>query len=177
MSRTIYYVATSIDGFIADSANDLGWLLQFGFEEFQEQYGAFLSGIGALVMGSGTYEWLLREGEPWGYGTLPTWVLTSRELPQTPGADITFADEHVSAVHAAALAAAGDRDVWVIGGGHVAAQFADAGLLDELQLTVMPVLLGSGTPLLPVAATSAPLALVRTRTFASGAIEAVYSLR
>ena len=177
MTRTIYYVASSIDGFITDSSGSLDWLMQFGFEEFQEAYDAFLSGVGALVMGSGTYEWLQREGEPWGYGSLPTWVLTSRDLAPTDGADIRFEQGVVADVHSRAVAAARGRDVWVIGGGHVAAQFADARLLDELQLTVMPVLLGSGTPLLPVAAASDRLTLTRSKVYPSGAIELVYSLR
>ncbi len=80
---------------------------------------------------------------------MPTWVLTHRDLPVVEGADIRFAHGAVSDVHPALVEAAGDRDVWVIGGGDLAGQFADAGLLDEVWVQYAPVTLGAGAPLLP----------------------------
>ena len=96
-------------------------------------------------MGSATYEFILGV-DSWPYEGLPTWVFTSRELPAMEGADIRFANGAVAPHHAEMAAAAGDRDVWLVGGGHLATQFADDGLLDELILTVVPVVLGSGLP-------------------------------
>src|SRR5690606_18763446 len=72
-----------------------------------------------------------------------------RDLPVIPGADITFVRDDVAAVHPAIVAAAGDRNVWILGGGDLAGQFVDAGLLDELTLGVAPVTLGAGAPVLP----------------------------
>ncbi|PJJ55343.1 dihydrofolate reductase family protein [Compostimonas suwonensis] len=174
---TQYYVASSLDGFIADPHDNLDWLLQFGFDDFQEHYDRFLADVGALVMGAATYEFVLGEGpEAWTYGTMPVWVLTHRELPSVEGANIVFSAEPVETVHRDALAAAGGKNVWVMGGGDVAAQFADRGLLDEIWLSVMPIVLGAGKPLLPVASISRPLELVRTTSFDLGAIELVYRL-
>lgn len=177
MTKVQYYVASTIDGFIADSHDKLDWLLQFGFEAYQEHYDAFMADVGALVMGARTYDFVLTEGGSWSYGRLPTWVLTHRELPGIPGADIRFTAEPVPEVHAELVAAAGEKNVWVVGGGEVAAQFADLGLIDELWLTVMPVVLGSGRPVLPVSSATPPLELLRTTHFDRGAVEHVYALR
>lgn len=172
-----YYVASSVDGFIADADDGIDWLLQFGFEAFQERYDAFLADVGAVVMGSGTYAYLRRESpDSWGY-EVPAWVLSSREQPAIPGADIRFASGAVPDLLDDIRASAGGRNVWVVGGGAVAAQFHAARALDELHLTVMPVVLGAGTPLLPIGdGPTPPLALTRSEVVGPGAVELVYGL-
>jgi dihydrofolate reductase len=76
-------------------------------------------------------------------------VFTHREPTVVPGADVRFASGDVAAVHADMVAAAEGKDVWVAGGGDLAGQFADAGLLDEVIVYIAPVALGAGAPLLP----------------------------
>ena len=174
MALTKYYVASSIDGFIADVHDRIEWLMQFGFEEFDEHYQNFVSGIGALVMGATTYEFVLGEQGPWPYTDIPTWVVTHRALPVPEGADVTFFSGDIAQLDAELREAADDRDVWMVGGGALAAQFADRGLIDELHVTYVPVLVGSGKPLLPVADASRPLVLSSTKTFPSGAVEHIY---
>ncbi|MGR0317930.1 dihydrofolate reductase family protein [Agromyces sp. ZXT2-3] len=173
MTRFQYYVASTIDGFIADEHDGLEWLLQFGMADFAEHYERFLASVGALVLGATTYEWVLREGGGWPYGELPTWVLTHRSLDVPEGADIRFASGEVGAVADAAAAAAGGRNVWIIGGGPVAAQFLAAGRLDELLVTYMPVALGRGRPLLPVT-TVTPVLTLTGVTRLGDAVEHVY---
>ena len=163
-----YYTATTLDGFIADPDDSLDWLLrQEGGEGGPFGFDAFLSGVGATVMGSTTYEWvrarLGRSGEPWPYA-VPSWVMSSRARTAVDGADIRFASGDVRAVHEAMVAAAGGRDLWVVGGGDLAGQFAEAGLLDEVVVSVAPVTLGAGRPLLP-----RRLELELVQTGASGA--------
>ena len=157
MSLTQYYTATTLDGFIADPDNSLDWLFTRRREEDGPQnYGDFIAGVGALAMGSTTYEWILAHEfagkEPadwkWPY-EIPCWVFTHRRLPVVPAAPIEFTSADVATVHAAMLRAAGDRNVWIVGGGDLAGQFADAGLLDEVIVSIAPVTLGSGAPLLP----------------------------
>lgn len=178
MSKTVYYVACSLDGFIADRENSLDWLMEFGFEEFSEQYARFIADIGAVIMGADTYEFILNDPAGWSY-SMPAWVLSHRELPGIDGADIRFvradAPGDIAALHAAASLAAGEKKVWVIGGGNDASQFADAGLLDELQVTIMPVVLGAGRPLLPLARNTGLTAL-GTTPYAGGAIELRYAV-
>jgi dihydrofolate reductase len=171
---TIYSVASSLDGFVAAPGDDLDWLLRFGFEPFQEHHDRFFAGVGAIVMGATTYEWLLAAEDTWAYPGSPTWVFTTRELPVPDGADVHFVSGSVADHQDAVERAAGDRDVWVVGGGLLAAQYEEAGLLDELRLTVMPIALGAGTPLLPVAAPTPVFDLVGTTTFDGGAVELQY---
>ncbi|WP_408898275.1 dihydrofolate reductase family protein [Nocardioides sp. R1-1] len=153
MTRTTYYTATTLDGFLADPDDSLAWLLRQELDEAGPQsYEAFIERIGALVMGSTTYEWVLAHlaetGEGWYYAQ-PSWVMTSRELPVLDGADVRFAKGDVTTVYDDLRAAAGERDIWVVGGGDLAGQFADAGLLDEVIVSIAPVVLGAGRPLLP----------------------------
>ncbi len=150
---TIYYTATTLDGFLADPDDSLAWLMRQDLDESGPQnYGAFIETVGSLVMGATTYLWVLdhlaESGEKWFYDQ-PTWVLTSRELPFLEGADVRFGRGPVTEVYDDLRAAAGERDVWVVGGGDVAGQFADAGLLDEVIVSIAPVVLGAGRPLLP----------------------------
>ena len=148
-----------------------------GTDNFQEDYDRFMADVGAIVMGSTTYEYIISEGtEMWAYGATPVWVLTSRRMPAVPGADIRFFAGDIAEVHRDALAAAAGKNVWVVGGGNVAAQFADAGLLDELLLTIMPVVLGSGKPLLPIATVTEPLTLLDSTPFSAGAMGLRYRL-
>ncbi|MGN6245442.1 MAG: dihydrofolate reductase family protein [Motilibacteraceae bacterium] len=160
MSRTIYYTASSLDGFLADPENSLDWLFEVdtGGESGDDAgFGEFFAGIGAMAMGATTYQWvldhedLLAHPERWtaSYGTTPCWVFTHRDLPLVPGGDVRLVHGDVGPVHAQMLEAAAGKDVWLVGGGGLAGQFADAGLLDELQVQLAPVTLGAGAPLLP----------------------------
>jgi dihydrofolate reductase len=154
---TRYYTATSLDGFIADSEHSLEWL--FTREQDRDgplNYGDFIARVGALAMGATTYEWILdhefagKDPADWKWPyDVPCWVFTHRQLPVVPGAHIEFTKAQVAAVHRELVAAAGDRNVWVVGGGDLAGQFAGAGLLDEVIVYVAPVTLGAGAPLLP----------------------------
>lgn len=152
---TTYFTASSVDGFIADPEHSLSWLLSrdvdvrgpMGYELFLEEQ------VGALVMGSSTYTWLLDNElagdppKPWPYEQA-TWVFSTRDLPRVDG-DLRHVQGPVAPLHAGMVAAAGDRGVWVVGGGDLAGQFADAGLLDEVWVQYAPVALGAGAPLLP----------------------------
>jgi len=148
---TQFYGASSLDGFLATPDHDLGWLLQFGEIE-GSSYPAFIRDVGALAMGSHTYEWMLRNavdaGQPWPYPQ-PTWVFSSRRLRAIPGADVRFVQGDVRPVHQAMARAAAGRNVWIVGGGELVGQFHDAGLLDELIVQIAPVTLGAGAPLFP----------------------------
>jgi dihydrofolate reductase len=149
MTVTTYYTATSLDGFIADENNSLDWLFpQEQDESGPLNYDDFFARIGAVVMGSTTYEWVLNHEKGVMPYTLPSWVMTTRDLPKT-GENVRFASGDVRAVHDAMTAAAGGKDLWVVGGGDLAGQFAEAGLLDEIVVYIAPVTLGGGAPLLP----------------------------
>jgi dihydrofolate reductase len=156
--RAIYRTATSANGFLADSEHSLAWLFAAQHDENQvADHECFLAGIGVIVQGSSTYEWVLREenliAEPqrWpGYfGARPTFVFTSRDLPRPEGADVRFVSGAVSNHLDAIEAAAGESDIWIAGGGDLAGQFDDVGRLDRIELALAPVMLPGGAPLLP----------------------------
>lgn len=181
--KTQYYTATSLDGFIATEDDSLEWLFPLG-ELGASSYPAFIAEVGALAMGSTTYEWMLRNadkmiaeaGSPWPY-TQPTWVFSSRKLPATAGADIHFVQGDVRPVHAAMQAAAGGKNLWVVGGGDLAGQFHDAGLLDELIVQVGSVTLGKGRPLFPRRVLSPTLQLTTVRQIGTSMVELRYAVQ
>ncbi|WP_181309497.1 dihydrofolate reductase family protein [Nocardioides campestrisoli] len=152
MTRTTYYTATTLDGFLADEHDSLDWLFTQEIDEKGPMnYDDFYARIGALAMGATTYEWIVDHmastGEEWAYQE-PSWVFTHRDL--APVADgVTFTSAPVADVHAAMVEAADGRDLWVVGGGDLAAQFAEQGLLDDVVVSIAPVTLGAGRPLFP----------------------------
>lgn len=179
MSRTVYNTATSLDGFIATEDHSLEWLFAVEGSEAQQETEAFIQGAGAIVSGAGTYEWILRHGggEPWPY-KVPTWILTHRELPRA-GAGIRFAsadtDQELRDLHREMVRAADGRDVWVVGGGGVAADLARLGLLDEVVVSIAPVTLGAGSPLLAGRVDLKVLDVHRSGDFACARYEVIRS--
>ena len=190
MSRVQYYCASTLDGFIAESDDTLEWLLKYdgsfdgegaepggrgGYERFYE-------GIGSLIMGSATYEFILNEpaaGSEWPYQGKPAWILSSRDLPEPEGdnVDARIVNASVAELYDELIAAAGERDVWVVGGGNVASQFADEGLLDDLFVTVVPVVLGEGKPLFDRRLPGGPMQLTRAQPLDSGMVELHYAIK
>ena len=168
MRRTQYLTATSLDGYIADEHNSLDWLFEVEQAQADDHFARFFADMGAMAMGATTYEWvldhedLLDQPEKWHgyYGETPCWVFTHRTLPPVPGADIRFVQEDVRPVHQQMTEAAGDRNVWLVGGGELVGQFADCNLLDDVLVGIAPVTLGGGAPLLPRRLTAADLELV-----------------
>jgi dihydrofolate reductase len=115
-----------------------------------------MADIGAMAMGSTTYEWILdyefagKDPAEWKWPyDIPCWVFTHRQLPVVPDSRIEFTSAEIATVHKEMVDAAGDRNVWIVGGGDLAGQFADLGLLDQLLVSIAPVTLGGGAPLLP----------------------------
>ncbi|MFI5693704.1 dihydrofolate reductase family protein [Kribbella sp. NPDC051586] len=155
MAKFVYRAATSFNGYIADENNSIEWL--FSVDRGDGPPPSLLDGVGALVTGSTTYEWLLQSAnmlaEPatWQtyYGTRPMFVFTTRALPVPAGADVRFVQGPVADHLETIRAAAGGDDVAISSGGELAGQLLDAGALDEITLGIAPVALTGGTPLLP----------------------------
>jgi dihydrofolate reductase len=177
---TQYYTAASLDGFIATPDDSLEWLFQLG-DVNDTSYPEFIRGVGALAMGASTYRWMLRHvvqpdsASPgaWPYD-VPCWVFSHHELPRADGGDVRFVQGDVRPVHRDMLAAAGERNVWLVGGGDLVGQFHDAGLLDEIIVQVGSVTLGAGKPLLPRFIAFPPLQLVAARAVGPGFAELRY---
>ncbi len=180
--KTQYYTATSLDGFIATEDDSLDWLFTLA-DTHSSSYPEFVAGVGALAMGSATYEWLVRNaervaaetGSTWSY-TQPAWIFTSRKLPVIEGANIRFVNGDVRRVHAEMRAAAGSQNIWIVGGGDLAGQFFDAGLLDEIIVQIGSATLGKGKPLFPRRVLNPVLRLASVHQLGDSMVELRYEV-
>jgi dihydrofolate reductase len=195
VATTVYYCASSLDGYIAEADDSLSWLLDYEgtFEHEAAEpgpmsegggYEGFYEGVRGLVAGSVTYEWILdhldvADGGHWPYRGKPCWVLSSRELrlPEGEGVDVRIANASIGELYDEMADAAGDGVLWVVGGGGVASQFADEGRLDEVNVTVVPVVLGAGKRLFERPLPTGSLQLIGTRIFKNGMVELRYEIR
>lgn len=176
MSLIRGFIAASLDGYIADRDNGIGWLAPF--DEVDYDYAGFIAKIGTVVMGRGTFEVVAGFEGGWPYAGKRGIIVTSTPLADAP-AGVAAWHEGVPALiaHLRAQQGTGTGDVWVIGGGGLQAAFIEAGALDRLDLFVIPVLLGDGVPLFPK--TQAPpraLALEASLTLDKGMVRLTYRL-
>lgn len=175
--RVRVYIATSLDGFIAGPDGDLSWLMgpdaaNPGGEtdEGALTWEAFFGDVGALLMGRGTCD-AVREMDAWAhYGDRPVLVATHRPLGEGVPETVRPVSGAVEAMVAEAREAAGGRDVYV-DGGDLVRQAVDAGLVDEITITVAPVALGDGIPLFAGLARRVPVEIVGHHTFAGGMVQ------
>ncbi|QDK69898.1 dihydrofolate reductase family protein [Lactococcus protaetiae] len=152
------FIAATLDGYIATLDDSLQWL--FDVEgEGDNGYGAFYETIDTLVMGKKTYDWLLREQpNDWAYTGKKCFVLTHQQLPDTDS--VKFTDEKILSELTEST-----EQIWVIGGGEIIKLFLENHLVDELQVTIAPVLLGTGKPLFPSGNYTEQLQLVSSKTY------------
>ncbi len=159
-TRVVYNTATTLNGVIAEptaQGYSLDWL--FAIEPAPEafHFQDFLRPIRAIVMGSSTYEWviehedMLDHPERWAqfHGHRPAFVFSHRKLPVPKGAPVRILSGPVREAFPIITSAVGGGPVWLVGGGELAGQFYDAGLLTELQFSIGPALLPAGAHLLP----------------------------
>jgi dihydrofolate reductase len=147
----VYYTASSLDGYIADENASLRWLIARDIDnDGPFAIDPFMENVGALVMGAETYEWIVaNQPGTWMYSQ-PSWVMTHRPQIIAEGHPVhTFAGE-VTDLYPTLVSAAAGKDVWVVGGGRVATQFVEAGLVDDMIVSYAPCSLGAGARVLPV---------------------------
>ncbi len=165
MARIVGYIATSLDGFIVDNEGSLEWLYTSPVELGEHHYDLFIKRIRTVVMGRATYDWLVDEGAGWAYGKQRAIVVTSRPIDNPLGALETRSD--VDAL-IAELRALDDGDVWMMGGGQLQMAFMERGALDEIEIYIMPRIIGGGAPLFPATGFRASPRLVSARQLGQG---------
>jgi dihydrofolate reductase len=166
------FIATSLDGFIARANGDLDWLPPGGGEP--HGYDEFMATVDALVIGRKTFETVLTF-DTWPYGQNPVFVLSSRTLaPAPPGAVVERMSGDPAEI-VSQLAARGIRHVYVDGGITIQ-RFLQAGLIQRLIITRIPVLIGAGIPLFGVTQRDIALKHVATRQYASGLVQSEYAV-
>lgn len=167
----IYYVASSVDGFLAPEDGSLDWLTPFSGTGEDHGYTDFYASVDALVVGARTYEQMLGFGG-WPHNDRPVTVMTSRDLP-VAGDTVTLSTAGPREV-LDTLAAQGHRTIWLIGGGALAGAFAAEDLIDEYIVSYVPVLLGSGIGLFGGRGGLRMLELVESTSYADGIVQCRY---
>ncbi len=174
--RVRVYIACSLDGFIAGPGDDLSWLTgpeaaNPGGETDPDAltFDAFMADVGALLMGRKTYE-VVQGMSWWGYGERPVLVATHRPLGAGARDTVRAVRGTIEALVAEALQAAAGKDVYV-DGGDLIRQAAEAGLIDDLTVTLAPIALGAGHPLFAGMTTRYPLEILGHHTFDGGMVQ------
>lgn len=172
MAKIIGYIATSLDGFIATSDDRLDWLFKYdGMDLGEHDYRVFIEKIRTVVMGRGTYDFLAGDPSPWAYDGQRVLVVTSRPIEKPKGAIETRHD--IDAL-IAELRALDDGDVWMLGGGQLQMAFLERGALDEIEIYVMPEIIGGGRPLFPATGLESSPTLVSAQPMDRGCVRLHY---
>lgn len=174
MSDVIYMFAMSLDGFIARPDGAFDWLENFPAND-DFDFDVFLDSVTGIVMGRGSYE-AARSGGRWDYGRWPCVVATHRPVGDLPERVAAVAGTPAALLEELRRMGAGGR-VWMFGGGDLALQFIDAGLLDTIEIGTIPVILGSGIPAFGRTRVDRWLQLEFAKPLQNGAVHSRYSLR
>jgi len=169
--EVVYYAASSLDGYIATTGGGVEWLDAFQGTGDDHGFADFYSTVDALVMGSHTYEFSLRH-PPWQAPDKPSWVFTHRDL-EIAHQSVTLTSQDPPAVMKL-IQARGLNRVWLMGGGKLAASFRMHGLISHYMIAVVPVVLGSGIPLLASGSRRDELRLVQSTPYPSGIVQLCY---
>lgn len=169
MPRIRYEVAMSLDGYIAGPNGEYDWIVEDPTIDFVDMFAQF----DTFLLGRKTYELTLQPGNP-GFPADTRAFVFSRTLPdQVPGFTVV---RDVTSDIVAEIKAQAKKDVWLFGGGELFREFLKHGLVDTVEVAVMPVLIGGGLPLLPPPATLARLELTDQRTYPSGIVKLEYNI-
>ncbi len=166
------YIAVSLDGFVAGKNDDISWL--FRYNDVDYGYNEFFSGIGAIIEGRRTYDLEVQQGWESAH-SLPTFVLSHRPPEHAPKRKgVVFTDEDIAEVLMKAKKLT-SRNVWIVGGANVSQQFLERGLIDEIVLSIVPVILGDGIRLFGKTHKSIELSLRGVKQFDRGLVQLTYA--
>ncbi|HAI29763.1 MULTISPECIES: dihydrofolate reductase family protein [unclassified Thalassospira] len=172
MAKIVGYIATSLDGMIADKNDSLDWLFAYdGMDLGAYDYNKFLKRIQTVVMGRGTYDFVANQPSEWPYHGKRVFVVTSRPI-DNPVGDIEVRSEIGALI--SELRAFDDGDVWMLGGGKLQMAFIEREALDEIEIYIMPEMLGGGTPLFPQTGFRGSPTLISTQMLDRGCVRLHY---
>ena len=173
MTAVTYYVASSVDGFIATADGSVDWLTPFQAQDEDHGFLRLYASVDALLMGSRTYEFALKAPQ-WPSPDKPSWVFTQRKL-RVAHPSVTLTAEKPSNL-LKILAKRKIKHAWLMGGGKLATSFRAEGLISSYVISVMPVILGRGIPLLAADPQQSSLTLVESKAFKSGIVQLTYKM-
>lgn len=167
----VYYVAASVDGYIARPDGGLDWLTPYEGGDEDYGYAQFYKSVDAVLMGRKTYEKSLSFGV-WPYPGKPCWVFSHGSAKNVP-ADVVVTTQSPALV-VSEIASRGIKRAWLVGGGALAASFQFHGLITEYIVTIIPVILGDGIPLFAPSGSTEKLRLVEAKQYPSGLMQLRY---
>jgi dihydrofolate reductase len=174
MAKIVGYIATSLDGYIAAPGDKLEWLFKYNDMDAGEfSYANFIKPITTVVMGRATYDFLENDPMAWPYQGLRSIVVTSRPIPNPKG-EIEIWSSGIEPL-IADLRAQSDGNVWMIGGGKLQMAFLERGALDEIEIYIIPEIIGDGIPLFPTTNFSTSPRLISATTIPPGVVRLHYS--
>jgi dihydrofolate reductase len=168
-----YYVASSLDGYIAKNNGDVSWLNDLDITMKDTGYDDFYSTVDALVMGRKTYDMIVSLGQ-WPYGDKPVWVCSSTKIEPMEGCNLQAGSTPDDTCHAAAKM--NIKHLWFVGGGSLASSFLKNNLLTSISLSLMPILLGEGIKLFGSLPSPIKLNKEREVLHRSGMVQLEYKL-
>jgi dihydrofolate reductase len=171
MRRVRYRVAASLDSYIAGPSGEVDWIVS----DRSVDWGAVYAEFDTVLLGRRTYELTQQPGAP---AWPPGWqvYVFSKTLPSTAHHGIAFVAAD-AAVAVGALRAEAGRDIWLFGGSALASSLLAAGLVDVVEVTIVPVLLGAGIPLLAAGTPRTSLTLTGSQAYPSGIITLRYEVQ
>jgi len=174
MSKIKLYIATTIDGFIAREDGSLDWLFALpNPNKIDHGYEAFFDTIDTVIMGRSTYEEVLGFGVEWPYGHCRTFIVTTDSNYQVKTENTQLLPE-ISTEKISAIRKQSQKNIWVIGGGKVITGFLNLGEIDEMILSIIPIILGRGIKLFPDAPKETSFKPEGAQTFETGVVNLKY---
>jgi dihydrofolate reductase len=176
MAKTILYIATSLDGYVAGPNDEVEWLnrynnINFGLKEF-------LSRIGAIIIGRRSYDIGVEQKwfSQYDYGVSIFVVSHDQPISINKDGEFIFVTKGIEAAHKQAKSKAGNKNIWIFGGANIAQQYLKLGLIDEISIGITPTLLGSGKRLFDNIGKYTELILIKTKQYEKDFVELDYRI-
>ncbi len=178
MRKVVYSLTNSLDNFIARTDGSADWIL-IG-DEVMSEFPKFFASFDTVLVGRKTYDHTLLQSpetaqEMSGYTAMKTYVF-SRTMKESPNADVKIVSDNAGEF-VRNLKNESGKDIWLMGGGILAASLLKERLVDEIGLAIQPILLGSGTPLFPDIGLQIELQLLECKTYKNGLVGLTYRVK
>ena len=176
MIKTVLYIATSLDGFIARPDGNLDWLTSMPNPQNHDYgYAEFLNTIGTIVMGRKTYHEIIGFGVDWPYNEIKSYVVTSDKDLKIQSPNTFLLTENLNDF-VEEMKNQSNKDFWLVGGGQLIKSFLDAGLIDKMIITVIPKVIGQGIPLFAGTINETNWKLIEVVSFDTGVVNLTYEI-